>query len=126
MNEPKYQWSVFPNDSKGEQFVVRTDNFNELLSMIGEIKDYLDIPMPKKPEPESTPKEDYIDPNGDRYDTNNYQGADWCRAHNKKMKERTSGGETFYSHARLNQGEWEYCSGRGFKSKSNGSMNSSV
>src|SRR5947209_8949175 len=99
MDHPKFQWSVFVDNTRREQFVVRSDDIAEFLDGIEFIKGLLpEASQPAHEEPElEIPK-------------------DVCPIHNTTMKLRTGkNGGTWYDH-RWQEGEgdtkvWLRCDG---------------
>ena len=91
-NYPKYQFSIFPNGSRDEQLVIRTDTFEELI----EAKKDIDKIVEKKAAKltPATPTQ-----------------PDWCPIHSCQMtmKKNQKTGQTFFSH-RLPDGSW--CNGK--------------
>ena len=104
MDHPKFQWSVFVDNSRREQFVVRSDDFAEFLDGIELIKGLL-------PTHEQTPQE-VQEPEIPK---------DVCAIHNSPMKLRTGkNGGTWYDHRWKEQcanGEevWMRCDGKSVK-----------
>jgi hypothetical protein len=65
MNEPRFQYSIFPNDSRGEQYVVRADNMAEFKVLLEELKAHIAgrIEQGAKPvTPAPKPEDDLIVP----------------------------------------------------------------
>src|SRR5205823_1288636 len=96
--EHKFQWSVFVDPSRQEQYVVRCDDFGDFLDGIELVKSLL--PDGKEPTP-LTEQEPEIP-------------VDQCAIHNKSMKQRTSkdGTRKWYDH-RWKEGDvWYVCNGK--------------
>src|SRR5437588_12801530 len=83
MDQPKFQWSVFVDNTRREQFVVRSDDIASFLDGIELIKGLLPQASPMSPHEEPEPE----------------IPKDVCPIHNTTMKLRTGkNGGTWYDH----------------------------
>jgi hypothetical protein len=82
----KFQWSKF-NADKSEQFVIRTDDWKELI-------EYRDKTLALIPSPVSFPNDE--GPVA-KHKTTEY-GEDWCPIHKEHMREWNKNGQKWYSH----------------------------
>lgn len=122
--EYKYQWSSKADG--GEIVVVRSDDKEDLILDIEWAKDKI-LPKPSvesQPErAETTSSEpEWLSLNdeyaGKTLDEIPEIDESYCDVHNVKMKEREGKNGKFYSHARdLGDNNWDYCSGKGWKSE---------
>lgn len=114
MAEKKFQWSVFTNNTRMEQYVVRTDEFPDFLEAIDLVRALL---------PETNPEHDG---NGNGH-VEEASAADFCEMHQKPMKRREAkNGGHYYDHRwqeKDGTGEavWMVCNGKQVKAQgSNG------
>ena len=84
---PKYQYSVFTNDNRKGQYVVRSNNFEEFKTLLKEIET-LDPVENKEPAVEDTAI---------------------CTIHKVALKHFEKDGSEWWSH-QMNDGKW--CNGR--------------
>lgn len=118
MTDPKFQWSVFAGPNRSEQFVVRSDDFEDFQKNRDLIQTLLASSQGEQPVvPPTLPQTAAKIVN----ETNPYESIDdeshVCNVHHKQMKERvnrkTNG--IFYDHRMKDDatGEWQMCNGDG-------------
>ncbi len=94
--EHKYQWSLFIDPSKSEQFVIRCDDPTEFLAGIELVRELLRQRPATDAEPEVP--------------------IDQCQIHNALMKERQNkNGGHWYDHRWQENGVWHVCNGQKVK-----------
>lgn len=108
----RYQWSIFPEGNRGEQYVVRADTVQDLETAINEVK----VLIGKQPQ---TNVQSHV-PTSDAKAIDEVMagnaGEVLCPVHNVKMWEKTGKHGTFYSHGEKQpDGSWKNCNGKGFK-----------
>ena len=110
MAEKKFQWSVFTDNRRLEQYVVRTDDFPDFLEAIDLVRALL---------PETNPEHGG---NGNGH-VDDGPPPDFCTIHEKSMKKRTAkDGGHYFDHRWQEQGVWMICNGITVKESSgNGS-----
>lgn len=94
INDRKFQWSQFSQD-KSEQFVIRTDDWDELMIYRGKAKVEIGSPTTYKSPAISQP-------------TTSSNDASWCPIHQTTMKQFTKNGQSWFSHKAGDQ----WCNGR--------------
>ncbi len=91
--EHKYQWSLFVDPCKNEQFVIRCDDSTEFLEAIELVQGLIrQQQLTQEPEPDVPP--------------------DQCQIHNVAMKKRQGkNGTQWYDHRWQDQDVWHTCNG---------------
>lgn len=108
---PPYQWSIFPDGNRGEQYVVRAGTIQELETMIGEVKAVISKSAPQQVENMPTADKRAIDEvmAGNTSD-------ELCPVHQVKMFKKTGQYGDFWTHGEKQaDGSWKNCNGKGFK-----------
>lgn len=98
--EHKYQWSLFVDPNKNEQFVIRCDDPTEFLAAMQLVQGLLS----QRPVQETEPEPEIP--------------ADQCPLHNVTMKERKSkNGGHWYDHRWQENNVWHICNGKVVKTQ---------
>lgn len=111
---PPYQWSIFPEGNRGEQYVVRADTVQDLETAINEVKLLIG-----KHTAQQTNVSSHLSTSDakaiDEVMAGN-AGDVMCPVHNVKMYEKTGKHGVFYSHGEKQpDGSWKNCNGKGWK-----------
>lgn len=117
MNEPKYQLSRFLDANRNEQIVVRSDNLDEFIQMVGEMDELYPKGQAnegKQATPRNTQADEAIaEAEGE------LESKTVCDLHGKEMKFRSSrdGTFTWYDHRKKEGETWYECKGSGWKAR---------
>ena len=120
MNEYIYQWS-YKLDS-GEIYVVHSNDLEDFKQKRKEIMVYI-TSLELRKEIDSVPIEKELDsvdkPHGHDFEEEMEELAEesYCKLHKVTMKERMGKNGKFYSHAKGEYPDLDWCSGRGFKNE---------
>lgn len=102
---PAFQYSVFVGDRQ-EQLVIRADTYKEFLEQ-KKLLDGIVSKMRARKTADSIKRHEPIKEEEEELQA-------FCKIHNVEMKRREGKYGEFWSHAKQIDGEWVYCSGKGF------------